>query len=130
MRAAPRSSSTPQPAGGPRQSTTRFARPSIPVALVAATLGLGSVLRLRLALVNAEANDPHLPVIRIIAFEHRFPVWGEAWVRTAATVSIVLLLLAHTVDIGLLVRDPGSRTQRPNDRNPRPIAAPQPPDAT
>ena len=43
------------------------------------TLVVAVVLRVWLALVNAQANDPHLPVIRIIAFEHRFPAKGEAW---------------------------------------------------
>ena len=40
---------------------------------------LGVLLRLYLALVNAEANDDHLTVIRIIADEHRLPGLREAW---------------------------------------------------
>jgi hypothetical protein len=48
-------------------------------ALLASVLVVGVVSRLWLALVNEEANDRHLPVIRIIAFEHRFPAWDEKW---------------------------------------------------
>jgi hypothetical protein len=48
-------------------------------AFLASVLVLGIVSRLWLALVNDEANDRHLPVIRIIAFEHRFPAWDEKW---------------------------------------------------
>jgi hypothetical protein len=48
-------------------------------ALLASVVVLGVVSRLGLALVNEEANDRHLPVIRIIAFEHRFPAWDEKW---------------------------------------------------
>ena len=55
------------------------ARPSAGLALMLATLVVAVVLRIWLALVNAQANDPHLPVIRIIAFEHRFPAKAEAW---------------------------------------------------
>jgi hypothetical protein len=40
---------------------------------------LGVLLRLYLALVNAEANDDHLTVIRIIADDHRLPGLREAW---------------------------------------------------
>jgi hypothetical protein len=39
----------------------------------------GALLRLYLALVNTQANDDHLSVIRIIAHEHRFPHLREAW---------------------------------------------------
>jgi hypothetical protein len=42
-------------------------------------LSLGVLLRLYLAVVNAEANDNHLTVIRIIADQHRLPRLGEAW---------------------------------------------------
>jgi hypothetical protein len=48
-------------------------------ALLAAVLVLGIAARVGLALVNEEANDRHLPVIRTIAFEHRFPALGEKW---------------------------------------------------
>jgi dolichyl-phosphate-mannose-protein mannosyltransferase len=48
-------------------------------AILASVLVLGVVSRVWLALVNEEANDRHLPVIRIIAFEHRFPAWDEKW---------------------------------------------------
>jgi len=41
--------------------------------------GLGVVLRLYLAIVNREANDDHLSVIRIIAFQHHLPRLREAW---------------------------------------------------
>ncbi len=40
---------------------------------------IGVVLRLTLACLNTEANDDHMPVIRTIAFEHRFPAVGEQW---------------------------------------------------
>jgi hypothetical protein len=40
---------------------------------------LGVLLRLFLAVVNREANDDHLTVIRIIAFEHHLPRLREAW---------------------------------------------------
>lgn len=40
---------------------------------------LGALLRLYLALVNREANDDHLSVIRIIAFKHHLPRLREAW---------------------------------------------------
>src|SRR6266404_2529621 len=40
---------------------------------------LGVVLRLYLAVVNREANDDHLSVIRIIAFQHHLPRLREAW---------------------------------------------------
>ena len=36
-------------------------------------------IRVWLSLVNADSNDNHLPVIRIIAFEHRFPTKAEEW---------------------------------------------------
>ena len=42
-------------------------------------LAVGVVLRIYLALVNAEANDDHLPVVAIIAEEHRMPRLREAW---------------------------------------------------
>lgn len=40
---------------------------------------LGVLLRVYLALVNREANDDHLTVIRIIAFQHHLPRLREAW---------------------------------------------------
>src|SRR5439155_1583563 len=40
---------------------------------------LGVMLRVYLALVNREANDDHLSVIRIIAFQHHLPRLREAW---------------------------------------------------
>ncbi len=40
---------------------------------------LGVLLRLYLAVVNREANDDHLSVIRIIAFQHHLPRLREAW---------------------------------------------------
>jgi len=43
------------------------------------TFAIGAVLRLWLAIVNTEANDNHLPVIRTIAFDHRVPAREEAW---------------------------------------------------
>jgi len=44
-----------------------------------AVFALGLLLRLYLTAVNAEANDNHLTVIRVIANEHRLPRVGEAW---------------------------------------------------
>jgi len=40
---------------------------------------LGVLLRLFLAVVNREANDDHLTVIRIIALQHHLPRLREAW---------------------------------------------------
>jgi hypothetical protein len=40
---------------------------------------LGVLLRVYLAVVNAEANDDHLAVIRIIANDHRLPRLHDAW---------------------------------------------------
>jgi hypothetical protein len=40
---------------------------------------IGIAVRVLLAFVNVEANDPHLPVIRAIAFEHRFPSREQEW---------------------------------------------------
>ncbi len=54
-------------------------RGRVRTAILASVLVLGVVSRVWLALVNEEANDRHLPVIRIIAFEHRFPAWDEKW---------------------------------------------------
>ncbi len=48
-------------------------------AFLASVLVLGALSRVWLALVNEEANDRHLPVIRSIAFEHHFPARGEKW---------------------------------------------------
>ena len=62
-----------QPTSSPT-ATGRAAR-----RLARAALVLGVLLRLLLALVNEEGNDPHLPVISTIAFEHRFPAKDEAW---------------------------------------------------
>ena len=42
-------------------------------------LVLGVLLRLYLAVVNREANDDHLSVIRIIALQHHLPRVREAW---------------------------------------------------
>ena len=42
-------------------------------------LALGVLLRLYLATVNAEANDDHQTVIRIIAHQHRLPGLRDAW---------------------------------------------------
>ena len=44
-----------------------------------AVFAIGSLLRLYLAVVNSEANDDHLAVIRIIADEHRLPRLLDAW---------------------------------------------------
>ena len=55
------------------------ARRTAAAAIITAALVVGVVLRVLLALVNLEANDPHLPVIRAIAFEHRFPTREEEW---------------------------------------------------
>jgi hypothetical protein len=44
-----------------------------------AILIIGVLLRLYLAVVNGEANDDHLTVIRIIADEHRLPRLRDAW---------------------------------------------------
>jgi hypothetical protein len=48
-------------------------------AMARATLVLGVALRLYVAVVNAEANDDHLSVIRLIADEHRLPRLRDAW---------------------------------------------------
>jgi len=42
-------------------------------------LAAGALLRVYLSLVNGEANDDHLTVIRIIARQHRLPGLREAW---------------------------------------------------
>ncbi len=42
-------------------------------------LAVGVLLRVYLALVNTEANDDHLTVIRIIAQQHRLPRLRDAW---------------------------------------------------
>jgi Dolichyl-phosphate-mannose-protein mannosyltransferase len=42
-------------------------------------VGLSALLRYALALVNREANDPHLGVVDIILRESRLPHAGEAW---------------------------------------------------
>ena len=46
---------------------------------IAAVCALGIVLRVALSLVNLEANDDHVEVIRIMAFENRMPDFEEAW---------------------------------------------------
>ena len=48
-------------------------------AITSTVLVVGVVVRVVLALVNLEANDPHLPLIRAIAFEHRFPTREQEW---------------------------------------------------
>ncbi len=54
-------------------------RPTPATAIISAVVVVGVALRVLLALVNLEANDPHLPVIRAIAFEHRFPTREQEW---------------------------------------------------
>ena len=54
-------------------------RPSAAAAITTAALVVGVALRVILAVVNLEASDPHLPVIRVIAFEHRFPTLEQEW---------------------------------------------------
>jgi hypothetical protein len=56
-------------------------RLSVPVGqrLERGVLAVGALLRLYLAVVNREANDDHLTVIRIIAFQHHLPRLREAW---------------------------------------------------
>src|SRR5690349_17224395 len=44
-----------------------------------ATFAVGVLLRLYLTVVNTEANDDHLTVIRIIAHQHHLPRLREAW---------------------------------------------------
>ena len=51
----------------------------MPRTLERIVLSLGILLRVYLAVVNGEANDDHLTVIRIIADEHRLPRLREAW---------------------------------------------------
>jgi hypothetical protein len=63
----------------PVMNDPRRAGRRIRKAFLASVLVLGVVSRVWLSLVNEEANDRHLPVIRIIAFEHRFPAWDEKW---------------------------------------------------
>jgi hypothetical protein len=48
-------------------------------AISTAALVIGIAIRLLLALVNLEANDSHLNVIRAIAFEHRFLTPEQDW---------------------------------------------------
>src|SRR5262249_30651502 len=67
-------------------------------AIIIVALVVGVALRIVLAIVNLEANDPHLPVIRAIAFEHRFPTrkeGGEGFQPKLyhTTVAILWLLL-------------------------------------
>ena len=47
--------------------------------IILAALAAGIMIRVWLALVNTEANDPHLPVIAMIAFDRHVPTKGEAW---------------------------------------------------
>ena len=56
-------------------------RPSVPVGprVERGIFAVGVLLRLYLAVVNREANDDHLSVIRIIAFQHHLPRLREAW---------------------------------------------------
>jgi hypothetical protein len=54
-------------------------RSRIAGALLVTVAVVAVVIRVWLALVNQQSNDPHLPVIGIIAFEHRFPAKREAW---------------------------------------------------
>ena len=51
----------------------------MPRTLERIVLSLGILLRVYLAVVNGEANDDHLTVIRIIADENRLPRLREAW---------------------------------------------------
>ncbi len=56
------------------------------------------LLRLVGATFNLEANDPHVDVAQIMAYEHRLPEYGEAWEAAQpklyyATVAATLLLL-------------------------------------
>ena len=46
---------------------------------IAAAFLLGGALRVALAVVNHEANDDHLAIVRVIAFEHRIPARSESW---------------------------------------------------
>jgi hypothetical protein len=57
------------------------ARLSVPVGprVERGVFAIGVLLRLYLAVVNREANDDHLSVIRIIAFQHHLPRLREAW---------------------------------------------------
>lgn len=69
-----------EPASASMDSTVQF-RIGMPSAEAASLLVLaaGVLLRIGLALVNTESNDPHLPVIGVIAFERRFPERLELW---------------------------------------------------
>jgi len=53
--------------------------PTAASAIIGAVLVAGVAVRVLLAFVNLEANDAHLPVIRAIAFEHRFPTREQEW---------------------------------------------------
>jgi hypothetical protein len=66
-----------QEVGGSRSQAPARARKLIQAE--GAVLALGILLRLYLAVVNSEANDDHLTVIRIIADEHRLPRLRDAW---------------------------------------------------
>jgi hypothetical protein len=63
----------------PEARARALRRPTAATAITGAVLIVGVALRVLLALVNLEANDPHLPVIRAIAFEHRFPTHEQEW---------------------------------------------------
>lgn len=60
-----------------RAQARRWQRAS--TAIISAALVIGIAVRVLLAFVNVEANDPHLPIIRAIAFEHRFPTREQEW---------------------------------------------------
>jgi 4-amino-4-deoxy-L-arabinose transferase-like glycosyltransferase len=64
---------------GPRAPEPITNRWRASVVAVPAVLALGTLLRVLLAFLNTDANDPHLPVIRTIAFEGRFPERAEHW---------------------------------------------------
>lgn len=55
------------------------ARPSFRPTLIQVILAVAILLRLVGVAVNGEANDPHMPVIQVIAFEHRIPADAELW---------------------------------------------------
>ena len=69
----------PAAQSGARAGARLGARAGAAAGITTVALVLGVVLRVLLALVNLEANDPHLPVIRAIAFEHHFPAREDAW---------------------------------------------------
>jgi len=50
-----------------------------PPTLVPVALGLAIFFRLAGMVVNGDANDNHMDVIEVMAYEHRIPADNELW---------------------------------------------------